>query len=170
MVKRLPFDVFEVKLDGSDMPATIKSLLNQGVIIEAVKFSKFITGAAAFNCSKVSSLPYWAENQAFVPLFSDRGEDVKTASPNGGRSNVASHTYFVRRSESADATVDSESTTQKLGSLDDSTTEATTCPLPGTLRRRLVKTLPKRHARVESKTYFANKQGGRYVSSGIPAQ
>lgn len=62
-----PFDVLEVKLAGSEAPEFIESLLDDGAIYDATKFSKFLTCAAAFN--KVNKLPYWAKHSAFAPLL-----------------------------------------------------------------------------------------------------
>ena len=67
LVIKSPFDVLEVKLAGSEAPTSIDALLRDGVIYDAAKFSKFLTGAASFN--KVDMLPYWAEHRAFAPLL-----------------------------------------------------------------------------------------------------
>ena len=64
-----PFDILEVKLAGSEAPTSIDTLLTDGVIHEAAKFSKFLTGASAFN--KVDMLPYWAEHRTFAPLLTN---------------------------------------------------------------------------------------------------
>eukprot|EP00977_Amphora_coffeiformis_P024034 scaffold14974_cov195-Amphora_coffeaeformis.AAC.41 len=64
----VPFNVFEVKLVGDNpMPQGLATLISTGVIEDAPKFSKFLTGAAAFN--RVSTLPYWASNPAFAATF-----------------------------------------------------------------------------------------------------
>ena len=53
MIKRVPFEVFEVNLSGSTMPGSVETFLQQGVIIDA---AMFLTGAGAFNKDKVSLL------------------------------------------------------------------------------------------------------------------
>lgn len=64
----VPFNVFEVKLVGDNpMPQGLASCISTGVIEEAPKFSKFLTGAAVFN--RVSTLPYWASHPAFADMF-----------------------------------------------------------------------------------------------------
>jgi SPX domain protein involved in polyphosphate accumulation/uncharacterized membrane protein YidH (DUF202 family) len=69
MVKRVPFPVFEVKLAGEDMPKRIQGLIDGGIIDEAAKFSKFLTGAACFNKENLTTLPYWAGHPAFAEIF-----------------------------------------------------------------------------------------------------
>ena len=64
----VPYNVFEVKLVGENpMPEGLATLISNGVIEEAPKFSKFLSGAAAFN--RVSTLPYWAKHPAFATMF-----------------------------------------------------------------------------------------------------
>lgn len=64
----VPFNVFEVKLAGNDpMPTGLADAQNDGTIEVATKFSKFLTGAAAFN--SVPTLPYWAAHPAFYSFF-----------------------------------------------------------------------------------------------------
>jgi uncharacterized membrane protein YidH (DUF202 family) len=69
MMAKVPFDVFEVKLAGSSMPLSMQTLLQDGTIMEAPKFSKFLTGAAKYNTFKLEILPYWAEHEAFRQFF-----------------------------------------------------------------------------------------------------
>lgn len=75
MVKRVPFPIFEVKLSGSDTPEVIASLARDGIVTESHKFSKYLTGAAAFHTQRVSMLPYWADHVQFAPLFHIRMPD-----------------------------------------------------------------------------------------------
>ena len=64
----VPYNVFEVKLVGDNpMPQGLATLISSGVIEEAPKFSKFLTGAAAFQ--RVSTLPYWANHPSFATMF-----------------------------------------------------------------------------------------------------
>lgn len=72
MATQVPFVVLEVKLSGANvdnMPPVIQDLEGKCIIQEAEKFSKFLTGAAAFNQDKVNALPYWAEHPAFANVF-----------------------------------------------------------------------------------------------------
>ena len=68
-MKKVPNDIFEVKLSGAVMPSAIGALLKRGIILDATKFSKFLTGAAAFNVNEVGLLPYWAKEKAFSNFF-----------------------------------------------------------------------------------------------------
>ncbi|KAL3921630.1 MAG: hypothetical protein SGILL_002649 [Bacillariaceae sp.] len=69
MRKCVPYPIFEVKLAGSNMPESINSLIANGILIEAPKFSKFLTGLAAFNSATVKTLPYWSEYHAFRDML-----------------------------------------------------------------------------------------------------
>lgn len=70
MATRVPFVILEVKIASDDDGLPIAENLEQrGVIQEAAKFSKFLTGCAAFNMDKVDVLPYWAEHPGFAPVF-----------------------------------------------------------------------------------------------------
>ena len=60
----VPYNVFEVKLAGDDpMPPRLQAAQDNEHILLAKKFSKFLTGAAAFNA--VPILPYWAAHPSF---------------------------------------------------------------------------------------------------------
>jgi SPX domain protein involved in polyphosphate accumulation/uncharacterized membrane protein YidH (DUF202 family) len=70
MAIRVPFLILEVKIASDDDGSPIAENLEQrGVIQEAAKFSKFLTGAAAFNMDKAGVLPYWAEHPEFASVF-----------------------------------------------------------------------------------------------------
>ena len=72
MATQIPYVVFEIKLSGEDtttLPGALAVLQEQGVIREARKFSKFLTGAATFNSGKLTTLPWWAENPSFATMF-----------------------------------------------------------------------------------------------------
>lgn len=66
---RCPFSVFEIKLNGDQTATAFHDLIEMQVIMDASKFSKFITGAAIFNQGRVSTLPYWASHPAFMSMF-----------------------------------------------------------------------------------------------------
>jgi hypothetical protein len=145
MMARVPFDVFEVKLAGSNMPLWMQALLQDGTIVEAPKFSKFLTGAAKYNTSKLEILPFWAEHEAFRHFFT-------------GVSLVKSHS----RSRSP------ESSTQALGPSklswkDDSSehTASTSLGSDASLRSGSGKKMRVAHnarVKVEPKSYFANER------------
>jgi SPX domain protein involved in polyphosphate accumulation len=61
MITRVPYPVFEIKLSDAEMPGTFSHLIETGTLIEAPKFSKFLTGAASFNAEQLEILPYWAD-------------------------------------------------------------------------------------------------------------
>lgn len=64
----VPYNVFEVKLASNDpMPTGLAHAMNDSTIEFAPKFSKFLTGAAAYNA--VSTLPYWASHPDFRSFF-----------------------------------------------------------------------------------------------------
>jgi len=128
----VPFNVFEVKLAGDDpMPAGLAEAQNDSTIELATKFSKFLTGAAAFN--KVPTLPYWAAHPAFYSFF--------------GLHNRSGQSRFS--SESNDTP---EGIYKLMGS---STNEMApgALPLP-----KGISIAPKNPARIEPKTYFANER------------
>ena len=71
---RMPYCVFEVKVSGGETPPFVASLENSHSIVEAKKFSKFLSGASLFNA--VQTLPWWADDEAFVPLFKGEASHV----------------------------------------------------------------------------------------------
>ena len=158
MLKVVPYPVFEVKLAGSDMPEPLVSLITDGVIIEATKFSKFLSGAAAFNSERVKTLPYWAENPAFQEMFqasgkfqSDPPSSSKSLSilppPSTTKSSVA------RKSISSDSVSLSKRATGKR-----SPTPANKSWFPFLNKSSKTAIAPKRPARVEPKSFFANER------------
>ncbi|KAL7482840.1 hypothetical protein ACHAW6_008500 [Cyclotella cf. meneghiniana] len=68
-VVMMPYCIFEVKVAGADRPSFITGLEESGVIVKAKKFSKFLSGASIFSTTKVKTLPWWASDDAFAPLF-----------------------------------------------------------------------------------------------------
>lgn len=69
---KVPYGVFEVKVASGDNPTLIDELIESDAIVEAPKFSKFLTGASLHNVTKVATLPWWSEDALFAPLFKDR--------------------------------------------------------------------------------------------------
>jgi len=165
-VKRFPYPVFEVKLAGSEMPHGIASLMDDGTIHEAAKFSKFLTGAACFQAKKVNTLPYWADHPAFQALM---------LLPNAAKQRLASPTanekqLSVRSTQVPDFQPSKRFETSQ-GSVDtvaDSTLSGESCSKGCATSRlsRFTKWLSnkktsiaaKSRARVEPKTYFANER------------
>mmetsp|Transcript_31361 Transcript_31361/g.69501 ORF Transcript_31361/g.69501 Transcript_31361/m.69501 type:complete len:599 (-) Transcript_31361:1895-3691(-) len=67
---RIPYCIFEVKVSGSDVsPEFVSELERSQAIIEARKFSKFLSGASIFNVRHVKTLPWWATDAEFAPLY-----------------------------------------------------------------------------------------------------
>lgn len=131
----VPFAVFEVKLAGSEMPSNIQGLIDQSVVVEAEKFSKFLTGAAAFNRNAIRTLPYWASHPAFVRCF---GESSGTALEKG-----ISGTSTDTSSDSFPTEEGDEERTPFLSRL---------------FCSKSLKVAPRRPARVEPKSFFANER------------
>lgn len=78
--KVAPFPILEVKLAGIDCPSRIQELVDDtGCIMDAYKFSKFLTGAAAYCRNTIEVLPYWAEHPRFLQVFdSDASQNKNT--------------------------------------------------------------------------------------------
>eukprot|EP00980_Cylindrotheca_fusiformis_P001100 scaffold305_cov110-Cylindrotheca_fusiformis.AAC.18 len=158
MKKRVPFPVFEVKLAGSEMPGSLETLVSNGVIIEAAKFSKFLTGAAAYNSDKIKVLPYWAENPAFNGVFlptrrsnSIHKQSYASSSPNSNVISTSSAPIVASATTGSEVPMES------------------TCPSrhnQGLFQRFLDcfrsnkqhRIAPQKPARVEPKSYFANER------------
>ena len=69
---KVPYSVFEVKVSGGLGPIFLEELQESNAIVEAPKFSKFLTGASLHNANKVNMLPWWAEDPLFEPIFKMR--------------------------------------------------------------------------------------------------
>ncbi|CAJ1968577.1 unnamed protein product [Cylindrotheca closterium] len=65
--RTIPFAVFEIKLGEGQESTALNECIDNGTILDAAKFSKFLTGAATFNT--VNHLPYWADHPAFQTFF-----------------------------------------------------------------------------------------------------
>ena len=73
-IVNLPCNVYEVKIAGEDgKPSFVTELEDSQAIIEAQKFSKFLSGASIFNCDEVATLPWWSREANFAPLYSSQG-------------------------------------------------------------------------------------------------
>jgi len=78
-----------VKVAGSSPPPFLQRLEDAGTIMEAHKFSKFLTGAAAFN--RVQTLPWWSDHPLFEPLFQEKMTEKKGSEENGGGGSILSN-------------------------------------------------------------------------------
>jgi len=146
MIKAVPYNVFEVKLAGSETPASIEELETQGVIIESAKFSKFLTGAAAFNSPKLKSLPYWSTDSKFQCLFT----------PARDRSAVlSSKSSGTDRTDTTDTGTSSFTEDKEFGAAFKKRAHIWSSFLRPSQENRIA---PKRPARVEPKSYFANER------------
>jgi SPX domain protein involved in polyphosphate accumulation/uncharacterized membrane protein YidH (DUF202 family) len=168
MVSRAPYPVFEVKLAGSEMPEAIHQLVDDGVIREVAKFSKFLTGAAAFNADKIETLPYWAEYPIFAEMFSMPVKGIRT-------DDSASKQVLPRRSNSAIARKPEPESRRIEGTSKKECISSSADLLLGTKDKRFNQNqrtvsfgwprsepkrriAPKKPARVEPKSYFANER------------
>ena len=156
MVARVPYAVFEVKLADSDVPRFIRELEVSNTIIEAVKFSKFLTGAAAFNAKKIDVLPYWVANSSFKPLFQQESA-VPDISERPRR-----RTSAVDESPASIAATAKSSSALTLKRL--STVFGSMSSRPD----RGPAIAPYKSARVEPKSYFANERTFiQWISAGL---
>ena len=163
LVIKSPFDVLEVKLAGSEAPTSIDALLRDGVIYDAAKFSKFLTGAASFN--KVDMLPYWAEHRAFAPLLTRNVNAKASTSKAIGSSglfsfdasaNLASPRSNDRSNQAPAAMIFKDSIKEQ----DDGDNTATSHSWMSrrSYRTREASIARKEPCKVEPKTFFANER------------
>ena len=126
--RRVPFVVLEVKLAGDDsLPPIMLDLQERGVIIEATKFSKFLTGAATFNLNRVGMLPYWAEHPAFATVFG-MGNNNNNNNNNSDKTDTEmASTPLSRESDSTNhsVTFKSDNTSEISGFSGDNNKEGT---------------------------------------------
>mmetsp|Transcript_9608 Transcript_9608/g.17511 ORF Transcript_9608/g.17511 Transcript_9608/m.17511 type:complete len:1013 (+) Transcript_9608:366-3404(+) len=144
MTTQVPYVVFEVKLAGEDgMPTELAKLETEGVIQEKAKFSKFLTGAAAFNAHKVQTLPYWAETESFADMF--------------GLDESSTETYLLDSSDDLGDDIE-----RKLASdptaLEKRASDRTALKKRKGTENQKIEIAPKAPARVEPKSYFANER------------
>eukprot|EP00980_Cylindrotheca_fusiformis_P002760 scaffold657_cov108-Cylindrotheca_fusiformis.AAC.1 len=158
MKKRVPFPVFEVKLAGSEMPQSLETLIANGVIIEAAKFSKFLTGAAAYNSDKIKILPYWAEHPAFNGVFqpTQRSDCIHDQSPASSKANSRVNSTFpspnvALATTSSEVSMKSTSRSRHNRGL----FAGIFACFKSSKQHRIA---PRRPARVEPKSYFANER------------
>jgi uncharacterized membrane protein YidH (DUF202 family) len=132
----VPFNVFEVKLAGNDaMPTGLANAMNDNTIQVATKFSKFLTGAAAFNAVPV--LPYWAAHPAFYSFF-------------GIEDRIKNSSTLPLAASSDDY--------QSMNDSDVVNEDAAVNSMAGTITVGGLTIAPANPARIEPKTYFANER------------
>mmetsp|Transcript_25238 Transcript_25238/g.44797 ORF Transcript_25238/g.44797 Transcript_25238/m.44797 type:complete len:991 (+) Transcript_25238:328-3300(+) len=130
MTAQVPYVVFEVKLAGEGgMPNELARLEAEGIIQEKAKFSKFLTGAAAFNAHKLPTLPYWAETASFASMFGFDESSTETYD------SISLEDGYPLKKTNDSSTLKKRKGTEKK-----------------------VKIAPKTPARVEPKSYFANER------------
>ena len=97
-IKVVPYSIFEVKLSDFDMPHSIQAMLDDvDVIQDAYKFSKFLTGAAAFQQATITTLPYWAEHPRFISIFDGgKGEEIDDSM---STANVSTPSFFANKAD-----------------------------------------------------------------------
>lgn len=169
MAVQVPFVIFEVKLAGEDgMPTGLANLEFDNVIQEAAKFSKFLTGAAAFNSHKLATLPYWAEHPSFARMFGlDQGSflddivyDTSALVEKPARTSLipASVNTFETSETSDNNWTASLSLSGVLSSGSNKETSTTGLKRKEINKAKSASIAPKKPARVEPKSYFANER------------
>eukprot|EP00529_Nitzschia_sp_RCC80_P005722 CAMPEP_0113488370 /NCGR_PEP_ID=MMETSP0014_2-20120614/25983_1 /TAXON_ID=2857 /ORGANISM="Nitzschia sp." /LENGTH=1034 /DNA_ID=CAMNT_0000382083 /DNA_START=144 /DNA_END=3248 /DNA_ORIENTATION=+ /assembly_acc=CAM_ASM_000159 len=151
----VPFEVFEVKLVGENpMPQGLAALIASGVIEEAPKFSKFLSGAAAFNQHVMKKLPYWAGNPAFAQMF---------GMPASTNENAQDYTSGMDPCDCYQLFGDAMSFNQSSGPVKRSPLQRLLKPesdrsVDGITKTKNLDIAPKTPVRVEPKSYFANER------------
>jgi uncharacterized membrane protein YidH (DUF202 family) len=167
---QVPFNVFEVKLSGEDgMPPGLATLISEGVMEEAPKFSKFLTGAAAFN--KVSTLPYWAKHPLFAPMFGL----TTPQPPNGSVQDYSSPVdpcdmcyHLMAPFSSSDNNEQSTSPSPPRQTSALANTLRGAWPWKGAVGAKDVNIAEKKPVRVEPKSFFANERTFiSWISAGL---
>jgi len=175
-VIRLPYCVFEVKVSGADgAPPFVAELESTEAIVEAKKFSKFLSGASLFNATTVCQLPWWASDDAFVPFYAgaveplecdknrellDSAPLVHTSSKSSTTQSTNSSAYGFEASNTASSGTTVNTDLDKSGpdkrGVRRRSTVLRASFLPMTNRQQEI--APKRPARVEPKSHFANER------------
>ena len=157
MTTKVPFPVFEVKLAGSDMPASIQALIDTGVIAEAAKFSKFLTGSRCFqwydgfvsagtglNIQLSHRCLIWARKNIRTMIIKVRERSGNRRG--SSRSFATSETLLSDSSDSGASKASKDKKSLSGTSLFGETVSG---------RRKIA---PKKAVRVEPKSYFANER------------
>ena len=149
----VPFEVFEVKLVGDNpMPPALEALIASGVIEEAPKFSKFLSGAAAFNQHAMKKLPYWASHPAFAQMF---------GMPASTNENAQDYSSGMDPCDCYQLFGDVMSINQSSGPVKRNPLQRLLKPesdRDGITKTKNLDIAPKTPVRVEPKSYFANER------------
>lgn len=78
----MPISVFEVKLNGTEAPEWVSTLLNESKILDGHKFSKYLSGASMLCPEKVPILPYWAGDPIFCSYYNEKFQRSKAHNQN----------------------------------------------------------------------------------------
>jgi SPX domain protein involved in polyphosphate accumulation len=149
----LPYAIFEVKLAGGHpMPESINNLIEMGVVVEAYKFSKYLSGAAAFQ--PVRTLPHWADHPRFQEMFQHRSSSstIKTSANTDGGGGLDSSFAITTSMKAKDDPSSSEKPCRRRRFSPQSLLQAPSKPV------RIQAIAPMKAARVEPKTFFANER------------
>jgi len=69
---KVPYGVFEVKVATGESPDFVQDLERSDAIVEAPKFSKFLSGVSLHNATQVETLPWWSADELFAPMYNRR--------------------------------------------------------------------------------------------------
>ena len=178
---KVPYSVFEVKVSGGFGPIFLEQLQESNAIVEAPKFSKFLTGASLHNANKVNILPWWAEDPLFEPIFKMRQKSTRfskkiESSKALNADMLASSTSTVGGTSTSKGSLRHSSNSFDLAAAEegrgangsacgDNTKKGGLFGLIGMRSRRHAKTdhskptaAPRSPARVEPKSFFANER------------
>jgi len=154
--KVVPYAVFEVKLSNNrDTPDSIQNLINNGIVLNASKFSKFITGAAAFNHDRglIKAFPYWADVPAFEPIFNtpNSGSPYFGSDDNNDSNKFIKPDLYKSIPDTSSRHRSCYSSLTRRGRKDNDNNNG--------LRKEKDKLfMPQKQVRVEPKSYFANER------------
>ena len=183
MSARVPYPVFEIKLSDSEMPPIFQDLIDKGTLIEAPKFSKFLSGAAAFNASKIETMPYWAGEPEFEEMFgksrpattlTKSGRKLKALTRRVTQTGIeverVSQLFNLEDTDLTDSEDEAEKPRAPSVKEDAPTQASSSAKADGLLGLRFrgvggdkdkekeKEIAPRRRARVEPKSYFANER------------
>ncbi|KAL3941835.1 MAG: hypothetical protein SGBAC_003881 [Bacillariaceae sp.] len=145
--RTIPFAVFEIKLGEGQESTALNECIDNGTILDAAKFSKFLTGAATFN--QVNHLPYWADHPSFATFFYQSPSSLKPL-PRDGVEYGDGQDSPTASASSVEVVLTPRETNQKkpnkFFSFFQQKAKGSTF------------VAPKKAVRIEPKTYFANER------------
>ncbi|CAJ1968533.1 unnamed protein product [Cylindrotheca closterium] len=148
--RTIPFAVFEIKLGEGQESTALNECIDNGTILDAAKFSKFLTGAATFNT--VNHLPYWADHPAFQTFFYQA-----SALSSSKLSSLRDVPYNNDGEISLTASCSSNTVGSRRDRNDRKSSKKVLPFLPQRVRGNAF-VAPKKAVRIEPKTYFANER------------